>query len=368
MVAGAAHAAPRLIVRGDQILGPSGAPIQLRGFNWYEDAQPGDAERNAALGANYVRLIMGWRESKTGTCEPSSAAWNDAYDPAAPDGLDPRRLAAMDAMIAQAGAHGLWVDLTIRGADCGFWGDPAMMDRFVALWRALAARYRNTPSIGSYEILSEPRPQPDRKDNAPVKALYARVIGAIRSVDPVTPIMLGPAPGYNPRNLEAVYMGPIPGLIYTANFYEPTGYAFELKKGAAAGGYPGVYPDHMARSFACDYPKKGLGAVSVDRTWLANLVGCLTAFRAARHVPVLVDQVGVRSGTPGSAAWTRDILDILDQQHIGWAYWVYRRAYVGGAHYLMGDDLGVLWQDENGAWHAKDDWLSLVGGELRQGR
>ena len=368
MASGFAHAAARLIIRGDQILTPAGAPVQLRGFSWYEDAAPGDAARNVALGANYVRLIMGWRESKTDVCKDPPNNWNDAYDSSAPDGLSPRRLATMDSMIAQAGLHGLWVDLVIRGADCGFWNDPAMQDRFVDLWRTLAKRYRNTPYIGSYEILSEPRPTPNRLDNAPVKALYARVIEAIRSVDPATPIMIGPAPGYNPRNLENVYMGDVPGLIYTANFYEPARYSFEMKKGDGNGGYPGVYPDNKSRNLACDYPGKGQASVTVDKAWMAGLVGCLTSFRETHHVPVLVDQVGVRSATPGAAAWTRDILDILDQQRIGWAYWVYRRAYVRNSPYYDAGDFGILWQDASGAWREKADWGALISGELRQGR
>jgi len=86
-------------------------------------------------------------------------------------------------------------DLPIADRDASqpsLWQDTANQDKVVALWRKLAEHYKNEPAIGGYDVLNEPNwGFQDAKDehgctetgNAPLKALYQRIIAAIRAAD-----------------------------------------------------------------------------------------------------------------------------------------------------------------------------------------
>jgi endoglucanase len=105
-----------------------------------------------------------------------------------PDGL-----AVLDRVLALAEAHAIYVVLDLHAAPGGqsryfvadpddkrLWDDPSARDRTVALWRALAARYRGRTVVAGYDLLNEPAPP----NGAALTDVYARIIAAIREVDP----------------------------------------------------------------------------------------------------------------------------------------------------------------------------------------
>jgi hypothetical protein len=273
LVSCATASVPRLSVSGSQILSPSGAPFIPRGYNWNEYAQASDAQENRAQGANFVRFTLGWHIGRNSGCDGGYPGTQfDSYSTTAPGGVDPGLLAELDHKIAWAGAQGLWVDLAIRGGDCDFWTDPSIQQRFVAMWEFLANRYRNTPYIGMWEILSEPHPTGARMNNGLVRALFERTISAIRTVDPATPIVIGPAPVYNIRNIDQILLRDQRNIIYTANFFELSEYVKQTKNGGnARGGYPGQYEDSKGQSSGCEYPGKGSPNLTMDRAFLSGL-------------------------------------------------------------------------------------------------
>ena len=72
------------------------------------------------------------------------------------------------------------------------WDGPQNQDKMVALWAELARRYKDSPWIGGYDLLNEPnwgfQSNTDthgcsETGNAPLSALYARTIKAVRAVD-----------------------------------------------------------------------------------------------------------------------------------------------------------------------------------------
>ena len=77
-------------------------------------------------------------------------------------------------------------------AEPSLWDDPQNQDKMVALWVELARRYKESPWIGGYDLLNEPNWGFQSKadthgcsetGNAPLAALYARTIKAVRAVD-----------------------------------------------------------------------------------------------------------------------------------------------------------------------------------------
>jgi endoglucanase len=105
----------------------------------------------------------------------------------------------LDRVIDLAERHNLYVVLTLHSAPGGqaqlFTADPDAMSlwesvenqkRTAALWKAIAARYRDRRIIAGYDLLNEPDPD----DNQKLLALYTDTIKAIREVDPYHMIIL----------------------------------------------------------------------------------------------------------------------------------------------------------------------------------
>jgi aryl-phospho-beta-D-glucosidase BglC (GH1 family) len=108
-------------------------------------------------------------------------------------------LATLDRVLALAEAHGVYVVLDLHSApggqstyfiadpeSDGLWSSETAQQRTVALWRSLAERYRGRAVVAGYDLLNEPVPPNGRA----LADLYARIIHAIREVDPDHMIVL----------------------------------------------------------------------------------------------------------------------------------------------------------------------------------
>ena len=142
-----------------------------------------DVARIAAEGMNHVRLPINSRV----VMEDDGAL--------IPDGLE-----LIDRLIGWCREHGLWVVLDLHGAPGGQTGtniddspngkpelftEARYRDQTVALWVALARRYRDEPVVAGYDLLNEPLP-PEYGDRyaGELVDLYRRLTAAIREVDP----------------------------------------------------------------------------------------------------------------------------------------------------------------------------------------
>ena len=361
----------RLTVQGSEILDPSGNPIILRGFNWgdWDIAQQQDAADNVSQGANVVRIPFSWYYDSSGTT--GCGTGQDTYDPNSPQTgyINPSDLAILDQEVTWATSAHLWTDIVARGEDCDFWTNPKIIPEFIAMWTFVAQHYKNTPYIGAYELISEPSPAklPNKDPNNPeVKALYEKTIAAIRTIDPKTPIIVGAAQTYDIRDLPAIYMSDQSNLIYTADFFEPYSYVLE-DKGTSPGtaSYPGYFPDTSGankKTYTCVYPGQGT-TVLLNKTFLAGLLSCATSFRSTYNVPVWINQVGIRTATPGSSQYIQDTLDLFRSDNLGFAWWTYRVQYKSSGM-RTGDfgsgDLGVYYQNSDNSWHLQSSLLNLL--------
>ena len=141
-----------------------------------------DVAAIGAAGFDHVRLPINWRVVMTAEGELIE------------DGL-----VLVDRLIGWCRDAGLLVLLDLHGAPGGQTGtniddslgrpdlflDPRNADLTVALWVALAERYRRDTTVAGYDLLNEPLPNewqhrfPDE-----LVALYRRLTAAIRAVDP----------------------------------------------------------------------------------------------------------------------------------------------------------------------------------------
>jgi endoglucanase len=180
-------------------------------------------------------------------------------------------------------------DANISDADPkkpSLWEDELNRQKTVALWRKLAERYANERWIGGYDLLNEPNWTFEGKDkngkedtlNQPLWALYQAITRAIREVD---------------KNHLLIIEGNGWGNNYN--------------------GFPGPWDSNLAFSF--------------HKYWNANTPDTIARYLALRekyHLPLWLGESGENSNE-----WFRDCVTLVETNHIGWAWWPYKKVNSG---------------------------------------
>ena len=107
-------------------------------------------------------------------------------------------------------------------------------DAVLRLWREIAAAFNGDPVLYGYDLVNEPidKVYDVRSDALDWDRFAEKLAREIRSIDPVTPIIVETS--YNPRPLN------LPNIIYSPHFYEPGEYTHQ---GIRARSMVGPYPD-----------------------------------------------------------------------------------------------------------------------------
>src|SRR5437879_11773075 len=111
--------------------------------------------------------------------------------------------------MAGSGAAILYVILSLRAAPVGQTGrniddsagypwlyqSPQEQEHLIAIWRRLAARYRDEPAVLGYDLLNEPIPHFPKLTslNSSLEPLYRKLSGEIRQIDAHHILFLGGA-------------------------------------------------------------------------------------------------------------------------------------------------------------------------------
>jgi aryl-phospho-beta-D-glucosidase BglC (GH1 family) len=144
--------------------------------NWITELDLANAK---ALGLNFIRLPFWYRLLE---------------DDGRPNRYRPGGWEILDRFISLCRGYGIYVMLDLHGAQgsqspwdhtgrveqAKLWTESANQARAVALWRALAERYRDEPAVVAYDLMNEPFSAPTLDDLA---GLYDRMYKAIREVD-----------------------------------------------------------------------------------------------------------------------------------------------------------------------------------------
>ena len=271
-----------------------------------------------SCGANVVRLALNYRHFES-DAEPFKYLEGG--------------FARLDQVLGWCAKHGLYAILDMHAApgwqntdwhsDNGsrlnlLWQHPHFQDRFVRLWEEFARRYRGNATIAAYDVLNEP------VTNAPygrfldtytpgydvLNALYRRVVGAIRAIDPDHIIFLE---GDFFANLFDGLDAPFAeNLAYSSHSYSIPGFG------------PGVYPGQVGGQ-AWDKAKL--------RQWLTDHEGY--QFAQKHQVPVWLGEFGaVYNGASDEIGYRlaamADQLDLLNELDFHWTTWTYKDVGVMG--------------------------------------
>jgi hypothetical protein len=169
----------------NDLIGPENSKQFWTEFRNNYIAEP-DIARIAQLGFNSVRPSLNSRLFLTETDPP-------AYNP---EGFQ-----LLDNLVAWCKANDIYLIIDMHAAPGGQTGqniddsandqpllfmEKKYQDRLVDLWKKIASRYSNEPTVAGYDLLNEPLPErtgAEKKYKAQLEPLYKRITKAIREVD-----------------------------------------------------------------------------------------------------------------------------------------------------------------------------------------
>jgi len=205
------------------------------------------------------------------------------------------------------------------------WQDPAAQEAWAAMWAYTAERYRDSPIVVGYDLMVEPNSNeiwldvwdPEEFDAGYAGTLYdwnqlhPRITGAIRQVDPDTPILVGGMSYSAVEWLPHLKPAGDPRTVYTVHQYAPIEYTHQWLDSLALT-YPGL--------FDADWDDVD---DQVDRAWLDDLLSTVDDFAATHGVPIAVNEFGLMRWQPGAAEFMRDQMDLFEERGINYALWVW---------------------------------------------
>jgi len=180
--------------------------------NWITEL---DLANVKALGLNFIRLPFWYRLLE---------------DDERPYRYKPEGWQILDGFISLSRGHGIYVMLDLHGVQgCQgpwghtgrsghneLWSDEQNQARAVALWRAIAERYRDQPAVVAYDLMNEPFGAPSLEA---LSGLYDRMYQAIREVDDRHIIIMEDGYRYENNMPDPRRFG-WKNVIYSNHFYE----------------------------------------------------------------------------------------------------------------------------------------------------
>lgn len=144
--------------------------------------------------------------------------WNDYTGPGPDFTISPDIFARADWVVTNALAAHLAVILNIHNFD-EFTKDPAgQTDKFLAIWRQVAAHYAQFPDKLAFELFNEPNAAATTEVINPI---FARAIAEIRKTNPKRTIFTGPSKWNQISELKNLVLPDDDNIIVTVHCYDP---------------------------------------------------------------------------------------------------------------------------------------------------
>ncbi|MEB3900422.1 glycoside hydrolase family 5 protein [Pseudomonas putida] len=262
--------------------------------------------------------------------------------------LDNAHAAGLKVVIAPLSLPGMrWAQNNQGTFDDRLWQDKAYWARAADFWRDLALALKGHPAVAAYNLINEPAPEmrgglaehaePGRMRQwyaqaqgsaRDLPAFYRQVVAAIREVDAVTPVMLdagwyaaADAFGYWPAPLQDAR------VLYSVHMYEP---------------YQATSAPNMARKQPIPYPgpapfggkREHWGAERVAE-YLQQPLAWVDAMKIQRS-RLVVGEFGCMRQLAGCKQYLEDVLTVLDQNKLHWAFYSFREDNWDGMDYELG--------------------------------
>lgn len=262
--------------------------------------------------------------------------------------LDNAHAAGLKVVIAPLSLPGMrWAQNNQGTFDDRLWQDKAYWAQAADFWRDLALALKGHPAVAAYNLINEPAPEmrgglaehaePGRMRQwyaqaqgsaRDLPAFYRQVVAAIREVDAVTPVMLD-AGWYAAADAFGYWLAPLQDarVLYSVHMYEP---------------YQATSAPNMARKQPIPYPgpapfggkREHWGAERVAE-YLQQPLAWVDAMKIPRS-RLVVGEFGCMRQLAGCKQYLEDVLTVLDQNKLHWAFYSFREDNWDGMDYELG--------------------------------
>jgi len=231
-----------------------------------------------------------------------------AHVSSAPDyTIDPAFFNRIDWVVAQAQKNNLQPILDYHH-DGELMRDPdAKGDRFIAIWKQIAAHYRDAPSSILFELLNEPH---DHLDVPRWNVLLDKALTFVRATNPTRTIIVGPA---NWNNIGALSKLVLPDndrhLLVTIHYYDPMSFT------------------HQGANWVPEGSHKWLGTTwqgtDAEKQAVVDAFDQAAAWGSAHQRPIFLGEFGAykKGDMDSRARWTEFVARTAESHGFSWTYW-----------------------------------------------
>jgi endoglucanase len=308
---------------------PSAPPVAVVDGSTPASAQVRATAAALARGINFGNMLEGPREGDWGLrVEDEFIAlvgegrftkavrlpvrWSNHASADAQAAIDPAFMARVDDVVTRLLARGVTVVLNMHhyrqldgdALDPGEVrvADAVLQDRFVAMWRQIAARFAGRSPQLVLELYNEPHGALEPHWNA----LIARTLPVVRESNPTRVVVLGPVQWNSARALAQLKLPNDANLLLTVHHYEPFNFT------------------HQGASWITPTPPLGTDCCDAQQYRLVTeLLDLALADSRRRSVPVFVGEFGAYSQAPQAARvrWLRLMREEMARREMPWFYW-----------------------------------------------
>lgn len=326
---------------GRSVRSPEGDPIRLIGFGFSNQVWTGselptthhsevDYQRVREMGMNAVRFYLnyGFFESDGRPFQYKAEAWkwlDENIEWAKKNNI----YLVLNMHIPQGGLQSL-------GDGDKLWQDGANRDRLIALWKAIAYRYGDEPTIAGYSLLNEPVPLESVKQ---WEVLAQKIVHEIRVADKNhiifverAPYIKSTAPENENLNFPSIKDD---NIVYEFRVFQP--YEFTHQSFSWAGVKKnGKYPNEDMTQYADESPGANHENAQIyhrNKTFLEAIMERYVKWGQDKQVPVFLSEFG--TGAPsfqdgrGGLEWVSDMLDLARKYDLGYFYHAYHEDAFG---------------------------------------
>ncbi len=208
---------------------------------------------------------------------------------------------------------GVQQDYQINSVNQQFWNDPWLKGRFVDVWREIAKRYANEPTIWAYDLMNEPA----TTDFVAYEGLMKNTVSSIRAYDPNHLIMLQRGMFIKADGSWSMKYPEVDDfqIIRSIHFYQPTDFTLQSAPWFTTKKVSVTYPTPSAKETKDMW----------NATRIRNELTSLTQEAQSSTIPVVLTEFGTLfpKRLTGQLQWVTDVASIAQNLGLGWHYWHY---------------------------------------------
>lgn len=237
--------------------------------------------------------------------------WSAHAQARAPYTIDETFFRRVDWAVDQALSRGLHLVLNVHHYEEMAANPRDHVDRWLAIWRQVASRYRGAPESLVFELMNEP-------NGALTAALWnemvADAVHAIRATNPTRTLIVGPTGWNGVWALPTLQLPDDPHLIVTVHLYDPFSFT------------------HQGAEWV-DGSEAWLGTTwtgtEAETSALTTTLAQAAAYGTAHNRPVFLGEFGAysRADLDSRVRWTAFVAREAERQGMSWAYWEFMAGF-----------------------------------------